>query len=410
LPSRPGSDRKPAARKAAAPARETGGSAKNPVPGETAGPSSRARSARPVARTQEGTKAPPILVRQIRGGVVESRHRGSIVEVASDGTMRRVVGDPDTVVNLRSAVKPFGLVALVEAGGVEAFGLSEAELAIMAGSHSGEDLHVRTLQAVFRRSGVSQQLLGCGSEGAPLDALTAARLSRDGEKPGPVRHMCSGQHASLLLLCKLNDWPLTEYWRNDHPIQRVYAATVARAFATVPGSLLTSTDACGLPTYAFPLREVARAFALLADPGAIPESDARSSMADALTRIRDAMLANPEMVAGSRDRLDTSVMKAVPGRILSKGGAEGLRGFAILPRAGQTVASGLALKIEDGGGFDRASSASSVEALRQAGALDAAALRSLARYHRPKGLDPHGEAASEAVAEFDLTPVGELLS
>jgi hypothetical protein len=50
-----------------------------------------------------------------------------------------------------------------------------------------------------------------------------------------------------------------------------------------------------------------------------------------------------------------------------------------------------------------------VEALRQAGALDGTALRSLARYHRPKGLDPHGEVASEAVAEFDLTPVGELL-
>jgi L-asparaginase II len=363
-----------------------------------------------VARTQEGTKAPPILVRQIRGGVVESRHRGSIVEVASDGTMRRVVGDPGTVVNLRSAVKPFGLVALVEAGGVEAFGLSEAELAIMAGSHSGEDLHVRTLQAVFRRSGVSQQLLGCGSEGAPLDVLTAARLSRDGEKPGPVRHMCSGQHASLLLLCKLNDWPLTDYWRTDHPVQRVYAATVARAFSTTAGALLTSVDACGLPTYAFPLREVACAFALLADPGAIPDSDTRSSLADALTIIRDAMLANPEMVAGSRDRLDSSAMKAAPGRVVSKGGAEGLRGFAILPRgAGQIVASGIALKIEDGGGYNRASSAASVEALRQAGVVEGVALRSLARYHRPKGLDPRGEAASEAIAEFDLAPVGELL-
>ena len=408
MPSRPGSERKTAAG-TAAPTRETRHSARSGGPDGPVQPS-RARSTRPVARTQEGTKAPPILVRQVRGGVVESRHRGSIVEVAGDGTVRRVVGDPDTVVNLRSAVKPFGLVALVEAGGVESFGLSETELAIMAGSHSGEDLHVRTLQAVFRRSGVSQQLLACGSEGAPLDALTAARLSRDGEKPGPMRHMCSGQHASLLLLCKLNDWPLTEYWRADHPVQRVYAATVARAFSTTAGALLTSTDACGLPTYAFPLREVARAFSLLADPGAIPDSDSRSSLADALTRIRDAMLANPEMVAGSRDRIDSALMKAAPGRVLSKGGAEGLRGFAILPRgAGQTVASGLALKIEDGGGYDRASSAASVEALRQAGALEGAALRSLARYHRPKGLDPHGEAVSEAIAEFDLAPVGELL-
>jgi L-asparaginase II len=70
----------------------------------------------------------------------------------------------------------------------------------MASSHSGEDFHVRTLQGMFRRAGVSQTLLACGSEGMPLDALTAARLARDGEKPGPIRHMCSGQHAVSLLL------------------------------------------------------------------------------------------------------------------------------------------------------------------------------------------------------------------
>jgi L-asparaginase II len=345
----------------------------------------------------------------MRGGVVESCHRGSIVEVGIDGTVRRVLGDPETVVNLRSAIKPFGLVALVETGGVEEFDLSDAELAIMAGSHSGEDLHVRTLQAIFRRSGVSQHYLGCGSEGAPLDALTAARLSRDGEKAGPVRHMCSGQHASMLLLCRMNDWPLEEYWRSDHPAQRLYAATVARAFSTSPEMLTLSTDACGVPTFAFPLHEVARAFAMLADPSAIPSKDSRSSLAEALCRIRDAMMANPEMVAGSRDRLDTSVMKALPGLIVAKGGAEGLRGFALLPGSGRTAASGVAIKIEDGGGLDRAISAASVETLRQVGVLDPAALRVLGRYHRPVAVDPRGSPVAEAVAGFDLAPVGELL-
>jgi L-asparaginase II len=359
-------------------------------------------------------RVPPVLVRQFRGAVPESSHRGSIVQVAADGTVLRALGDPDVMVNLRSAVKPFGLVALVEAGGIEAFDLSSAELAIMAGSHSGEDLHVRTLQAVFRRSGVSQHMLGCGAEGAPLDSLTAARLSGDHEKAGPIRHMCSGQHASLLLLCKLNDWPQEEYWRPDHPLQRLYAATIARAFDTSTELLVTSVDACGVPTYAFPLYEIARAFAMLADPGAVRATDARAGLAPALTKIRDAMLANPEMVAGSRDRLDTSVMKAVPGRVLAKGGAEGLRGFGIRPaEPGGAVpgrgVSGVALKIEDGGGFDRAASAASVETLRQVGVLDAAALRVLARYHRPKGLDPRGEPAAEAVADFELAPIGELL-
>ena len=378
------------------------------LPGRSAGVKN-VRGPKAPARAPEPPRTPPVLVHQMRGDVVESRHRGSIVEVGIDGTVQRVLGDPETLVNLRSAVKPFGLVALVEAGGVEEFGLSDAELAIMAGSHSGEDLHVRTLQAVFRRAGVSQQFLGCGSEGAPLDALTAARLSRDGERPGSVRHMCSGQHASLLLLCRIKEWPFEEYWRPDHPVQLLYEATVARVFSTSPELLRVSTDACGVPTYAFPLVEVARAFAMLADPTAIPHRDSRSSLADALCRIRDAMLANPEMVAGSRDRLDTSVMKAAPGRIVAKGGAEGLRGFALLPGEGRPGASGVAIKIEDGGGFDRAASAASVETLRQVGALDPAALRALARYARPVALDPRGERVGAAVARFELAPVGELL-
>lgn len=367
------------------------------------------RGSRSPAVAPESHRNTPVLVRQMRGAVVEARHRGSIVEVGIDGATRRALGDPDTLVNLRSAVKPFGLVALIEAGGVEAFDLSDAELAVMAGSHSGEDLHVRTLQAVFRRAGVSQHFLGCGSEGAPLDALTAARLARDGEKPGALRHMCSGQHASMLLLCRLKDWPFEEYWRPDHPVQRVYAETVARAYSTAADRLVTSTDACGVPTYAFPLHEIARAYAILADPTAIPAEDARSSLADALCRIRDAMMVNPEMVAGSRDRLDTSVMKAAPGRILAKGGAEGLRAFALLPGDGRATAGGVAIKIEDGGGFDRATSAASVETLRQVGALNPAALRALGRYHRPIALDPRGELAGEAVADFELAPVGELL-
>jgi L-asparaginase II len=345
----------------------------------------------------------------MRGGVTESRHRGSIVEVGSDGLVRRVLGDPDTLVNLRSAAKPFTIVAFVEAGGVGEFDISDAELAIMAGSHSGEDLHVRTLQAIFRRATVSQQYLGCGSEGAPLDVLTATRLARDGEKPGPVRHMCSGQHASMLLLCRMNGWPLEEYWLSDHPVQRLLEATISRVFRTTPEMLVLSVDGCGVPTYAFPLHEVARAFALLADPTAVPASDPRSSLAKALIQIRDAMMANPEMVAGSRGRLDTSVMKAAPGRVLAKGGAEGLRGFAVLAGEGQATASGVALKIEDGGGFDRATSAASVETLRQVGALDPAALRALGRYQRPAALDPRGVPAGYAVAEFELAPVGELL-
>jgi len=326
--------------------------------------------------------------------------------------MLHVLGDPDRLVTLRSTVKPFGLLSLIEAGGVEAFDVSTAELAMMASSHSGEDLHVRTLQALYRRARISQAMLGCGAEGMPLDALTAARLARDGEKASPVRHMCSGQHTVFLLLCRLRGWDPEGYWRDEHPSQVAYREAVARAFGTTPERLSLAIDGCGIATYAFPLREVARAYAMLAEPTSLPATDPRRSLAPGLALIRDAMLAHPELVGGTRDRLDTSLMKAVPGRIVAKAGMEALRGMAILrgPRTGSFDGpSGLVVKIEDGDGYDRGTWAASVEALRQAGLLDGSALRQLARYHRPVETDPHGRIAAESIVDFQLAPVGELI-
>jgi L-asparaginase II len=354
-----------------------------------------------------------VLVRKLRNGVEESLHRGDVVEVDLAGRILRAIGDPERVVNLRSAVKPFGLIALLEAGGEKEFGLEPAELAIMASSHSGEDLHVRTLQALYRRTGISQSALGTGTEGAPLDELTAARLARDGERPGPIRHNCSGQHSLFLLMCKMANWSPAEYWLEDHPTQVALREVVARAFRTPASRLVTGIDNCGIPTYAFPLRDIAWAYALLADPGSIPGDDPRTKLAHHFETIRRVMLAHPELVAGTHDRLDTSLMKALPGRIVAKGGAEALRTAGILPGprgSGQsTAASGMALKIEDGDGYNRASSAAFVEALRQAGVLDGQALRVLGRYHRPPTKDPHGRVAAEAVPDFELAPMSELI-
>ena len=347
-------------------------------------------------------------MRQIRNGIVESVHRGDVVEVDVTGRLIRSIGNPDRVVSLRSCVKPFGLLALVEAGGIDAFDLSPAELAIMASSHSGEDIHVRTLQAVYRRANVSQTVLACGNEGMPLDALTGARLARDGERAGPIRHMCSGQHSSMILLARLRGWSLEDYWQPEHPSQDAYRTAVAAAFRTSPGRLVRAIDGCGIETYAFPLSEVARAYAFLADPASVPVGDPRARLAASMTRIRDAMLVHPEMVAGTRERLDTSLMKALPGRVVSKGGMEALRGVAIIGSPRRS-ASGMAIKIEDGDGRQRATWATTVEALRQAGLLEGASLRQLARYHRPASLDPHGRVVAEAIAEFELVPVGELI-
>ncbi len=104
---------------------------------------------------------------------------------------------------------------------------------------------MRTLQAIFRRASVTQALLQCGTDGAPSDALTAARLARDGETPGPVRHGCSGFHAASILMSAYAGWSLDDYADPKHPSQVAVRETVARLFGRKLETLTIATDNCG---------------------------------------------------------------------------------------------------------------------------------------------------------------------
>lgn len=366
------------------------------------------RPALPRARWPRGAAA-PVLVEVRRGVLVESRHRGHVVQVDDRGRVERGIGDPDYVTSLRSAVKPFALAALLEAGAAEAFHLTGPELAVMAASHHGEDAHVRTLQAVLRRAGLSQALLACGTELAPIDDVTAARLAREGEAPGPIRQMCSGFHVASLLLARHGGWTLPDYWRSEHPTQRAVRDVIGRIFGVKQSELIAATDNCGVQTYAFSLTTIARAFALLADPGAVADA-ARKPLVPTLTRIRDAMVGAPEMVGGTHESTDTKLMRARAGLLVCKAGAEGLRGIGLLPgaRGAGSGAAGVAIKIEDGDGGFRANKSVSVEALAQLGVLDSAALERLNEVHRPPSQDPRGIEIALSVSTFQLAPLSEL--
>ena len=359
----------------------------------------------PVAtRTRRGA-APPLLVEVRRGETVESRHRGHIVQVDDRGRIMHAVGAPSTEVMLRSTVKPFGVVALIESGAADDLALTPAELAIMCASHTGEDKHVRTLQAIFRRASVTQALLRCGTEGAPSDALTAARLARDGETAGAIRHGCSGFHAASILMSAYAGWSVEDYADPRHRSQRAVRETVARLFGRDPETLRTASDNCGVLTYEVTLLDLARAYLLLADPDGPAADGAKRRSAPALRRVRDAMMGAPDMVGGTYDNLDTELMRRRPGRLVAKAGAEGMRAIGLVAHDG-AGASGIAIKIEDGDMARRAIKAASVETLAQIGVLDERDLRVMAGYHHPTTLAPGGGEAATVLPRFELAAVG----
>jgi L-asparaginase II len=363
---------------------------------------------RPRKRPSSARKgaAPPVLVEVHRGEVVESRHRGHVVQVDAAGEVARAVGTPDVKVMLRSTVKPFGVVALIESGAADDLMLTPSELAIMCASHTGEDKHVRTLQAIFRRASVTQAALRCGSEGAPSDERTAVRLARDGETPGPIRQGCSGFHAAAILMSTYAGWSVDDYPDPKHPSQVAVRQTVARLLGRKPASLKSSWDNCGVLTYQVSLADVARGYLLLAHPESAPD-ESRSRSAAALTRVRDAMMGAPEMVGGTYDNLDTELMRRRPGRLVAKAGADGMQAVGIVADDAGGQATGLAIKIEDGDMSRRAIKASTVEALAQIGLIDDRDLRALQPYHHPTVLTPAGSEAMTALPRFELPLLDE---
>jgi L-asparaginase II len=113
------------------------------------------------------------------------------------------------------------------------------------------------------------------------------------------------------------------------------------------------------------------------------------------------MIDFPEMVGGTKDRLDTELIRAGGGRLISKIGAEGVYTVGVLPGDEWPNGLGLALKIEDGDDH-RARPPAVIEALRQLSVLSKNELVALASYAPTVIKNRRGERVGEARAAFTL--------
>lgn len=266
----------------------------------------------------------------VRGSLDESVHHVSAVVVDGDGRMLAHVGDPEQLTYWRSASKPFQLFPLVADGGIERFGLDGEMLALACGSHNAEAAHraagMRWLAAV----GLRESDLSCGGHPS-LWSGQAEQMIRDGVVPTALWSNCSGKHAAMLALARLNGWPTEGYQTVGHPVQERVAAAIARWTGVPTERLVWGVDGCTAAAVALPLSAMARGYAALGVAGDPP-----------LALVREAMMAHPKMIAGTA-RLETTLMQSWPGRVIAKIGAQGVFSAAL-----PTLGVGLALKVHDG--------------------------------------------------------------
>ncbi len=284
----------------------------------------------------KSTTENPVIVEVTRGGMVESRHRGAISIMRSDGHAIASVGDVDRLIYPRSAIKPLQAIYLIESGAADAYALNNRHLALACASHNGESEHVETVRVWLNQIGLSESDLECGAH-PPRRGKDRKRLILDGLDPGPAHNNCSGKHTGFLSSAKHMGLATHGYINKDHPVQGAVLDILATLGDTNFVDAPTGFDGCGIPVVGIGLEPLALAFARFAGRTTLPSDRARAA-----ERIFDAMVEEPFMVAGT-DRWCTRAIQAGAGAFVVKTGAEGVF-CAAVPRAGV----GIAIKIDDG--------------------------------------------------------------
>jgi L-asparaginase II len=279
----------------------------------------------------------PILSRTTRGGITDTFYRGAFA-VVQDGKVIKSAGDIDTQpVFFRSSSKPLQALSVIASGAADAFGLTDKEIAIIAGSHNAEPEHVETVRGIFKKGGLDESILECGTH-PPIHIESRYALCRAGIPFSAIHNNCSGKHAGMLLLAKHIGAPLdATYIKPEHPVQRKNLEMISLLSEYPADKIISGTDGCGVPNFAMPLKNIAMVFARAANPEGLP-----ANLAAACRRVARAMQDNPLMVAGHL-RYCTDLLNATGKKFLLKAGANGVYVLGVVGRN-----MGVAMRNDDG--------------------------------------------------------------
>lgn len=323
------------------------------------------------------------LVKVLRGNQTESIHRGHVVVVDTKGTILYQVGDPEFSICLRSCAKPLQAFPIITTGAADRFNVTPAELAVMSGSLNGQDFQVQAIISILNKIGLDESHLQCGVH-RPSHRATATTLEQAGKKPTPLHNNCAGKHSAMLTLCVHHGWPLDNYINREHPVQQLIVKTVASLTEVPTEQIGIGIDGCGVPVFFLPLKNLARSYAKLT-----------STSNKAITRLMEATLSHPEMIAGD-ERLCTDIMRALGKKVFAKTGAEGGYALSLMEKGW-----GVAIKIEDGN--NRALEPVIIETLKQLNILTKEEEDKLKSYHHPFMKNHRKEIVGTIETQFRLT-------
>lgn len=332
-----------------------------------------------------------IVAKVYRGDIVDLTHIGHIAVVDFTGKLLYYYGDPNRVTFARSSAKLLQTIPVIESGAVAAYGITDKEVALICGSHSGEDFHVEAVRRILSKSGLNEEYLQCGTHW-PFAKSATKELKEKGLSPAFVHCNCSGKHAGMLITAKYLDEDLNTYYKLEHPVQQRIMKTIAEVCEYDESKIITAIDGCGVPVHAMPLYKFAQGFARLSKPEVF-----EGRRQQVVKKINESLTTYPEMVGGT-DRICTDLMKLCGDRLFAKAGAAGYYAIGLKDRG-----LGMTFKIEDAGvGII---DAVVLETLKKLDIISSEELKKLEKYYLMESKNHKGELVGYTKIDFELIKV-----
>ena len=259
----------------------------------------------------------------------------------------------------------------------------------MCGSHNGTDEHREVVLSNLETAGNEPSDLKCGTH-VPLFMQYKKIYPQNGEDKDPTRHNCSGKHSGFLAQAVYLGDDKAEYLNPESKTQK-WVKKMLSEFCEYPeNGMPCGVDGCSAPNYPLSLKAMALGFMKLTN---LKTSD--TELKTALSRVREAMYAYPEMISGEM-RFDYDLARSFPNNMICKVGAESIEGIGLADPP-----LGIAVKIHDGN--RRALAPVCIEVLKQLGIIkDIKDYPYLVPNEKPEVINNREIVTGHVVADFKL--------
>ena len=251
---------------------------------------------------------PAKLVTYVRDGLIEKEHFGYVVRYGKNHIIEKIGDDKNYPFYLRSCAKPLQAALIIDYELDKKYNLTEEEIALCAASHAGEKVHIDIVKNILNKFEIPEEKLKCGNH-APISRSAQDELLLLGKKSSAIHNNCSGKHAMMLGLCKLNDWDMDNYDNINHPLQQAILKKIYQLCEVKTQEFPVTKDGCGVPVPSMPLENILKGYLnLFCNPK--------------YEKIKNAFL-NHSYTIGGENRTDTKIIENSKG-LIAKVGAGGL--------------------------------------------------------------------------------------